>query len=262
MSTYSLDHVWSLRGDVLAWFDNGALSDAKSVSLVDQTVALRRCALYRNAFKGTAVSYPAALLGFDAPSAWMRRQRVTVDVMTVGGLDRAMAAGVDPARIVVLPGDGDAALIRRAVSAGAARFVVGSSEEIAILAGSAGRTQRVVLDATDDAAGTLASEVLAHPRLELIGLHCSLGDTDDAIGAAKLRRLIAEMSWIRREHGVLLTRVSLAGLDVGERALEPWILRRVAEAIGEVIGDECARHRHPRPALTVSLGQAALMRAW
>ena len=60
------------------------------------------------------------------------------------------------------------------------------------------------------------------------------------------------MSRIRREHDVLLTRVSLAGMDVGEHWLEPSILRRVAEGIGEVVGDACTQYRYPRPALTVS----------
>ena len=67
------------------------------------------------------------------------------------------------------------------------------------------------------------------------------------------------MSRIRREHAVLLGRISLAGLDVGERYLEPRILRRVAEAIGEVIGDACAHHGYPRPALTLAPRGSALL---
>jgi diaminopimelate decarboxylase len=66
MTAHSLDDIWSLAGDLRARFEHGARPDAKSLSLVDETVAIRRCALYRNAFKGTAVSYPAAFLGFDA----------------------------------------------------------------------------------------------------------------------------------------------------------------------------------------------------
>ncbi len=258
MTAYSLDHIWSLPADIAARFERGLRPDAKSLALVDETVALRRCALYRNAFKGIAVSFPAALLEFDALTAWIRRHRVTVDVTTAGELDRALASGIAPMRIVMHPGSG-AAPIRHAVKAEAARFVVSSSQQIAILADSANRIQRVVIDATDDAAGTLASGALAHRGLDLIGLHCRLDDPDDPIGAIKLRRLIAEMSWIRREHAILLTRISLAGLDVGEHCLEPRILRRVAEAIGEVIGDACARHRYPRPALTLAPRRSALL---
>ena len=200
----------------------------QSLALVDETVALRRCALYRNAFKGTAVSYPAELLGYDALAAWIQRQGVTVDVTTVAELERAMAQGIDPMHIVMHPHGRAVAPIRRAVNAGVGRFVVGSSHQIGFLDGSADQIQRVVIDVTDGDVGTLAEEAVAHRALDLIGLHCRLG-ADDAIGAVTLRRLIAEMASFRREHGVLLTRISLAGLDVGERCLDPRIVRRVAQ---------------------------------
>jgi Pyridoxal-dependent decarboxylase, pyridoxal binding domain len=236
-------------------------TDAKSLALLDETVTLRRCALFRDAFKGIAVSYPAALLGFDSLAVWIRRHGVTVDVTSDVELAAAMADAIDPMHIVMHPQDGAAAPIRRAVNVGAARFVVRSSKQIAFLADSADRIQRVVIDATDAVADTLASKVLAHRGLELIGLHSRLDDPDDAIGMVKLREIIAAMVRIRREHGVLLSRVSVAGLDVGERCLEPRILRGVAEAMGEVIGDACARHRFPRPGLTLSPRRSALLSA-
>ena len=90
--------------------------------------------MHRKAFKGSAVSYPAAFLGFDAVTEWIRRHRVTVDVATADELDRALAAGIAPSRIVVHPGSGAAAAIRHAVNVGAARFVVNSSRHIATLA--------------------------------------------------------------------------------------------------------------------------------
>ena len=261
MTAHSLDSLWSLPHGILARFEPGAALDAKPRTLIDETVALRRCALYRKAFKGIAVSYPADLLEYDALATWIRRERVTVDVANAGALDRALAVGIDPMHIVMHPHGRAVAPVRSAVNAGAARFVVGASRQIAILADSAERIQRVVVDATDHAGDTLASEVLAHRGLDLIGLHCKLDDPDDAIGAVKLRAMIAEMSWIRREHAVLLTRISLAGMDVGEHCHELRILRRVAEAVGEVVGEACARHRYPRPALTLSPSREALLPA-
>jgi diaminopimelate decarboxylase len=256
----SPEHLWPLPAEIIERFERGAGIDAKP-ALVDETLALRRCALYRDAFRGAAVSFPATVLGFDALAAWIRRHGVTVDVTTAGELDYALAKGIDPMRIVMHAGDRVAASIPNAVNAGAARFVVGSSRQIAVLVGHADQIQRVVIDATDRPADALAPRVLAHRGLELIGLHCRTDDRVDAIGAVKLREMIAAMSGIRREHGILLTRVSVAGLEVGERCLQPRILRRVAEAIGEVIGDACARHRYPRPALTVSPGRAGLLPA-
>ena len=261
MSAHSLENLWSLPEDILAWFDRGATVEAKPRALVDETVALRRCAMYRTAFKGIAVSYPAALLEFDALAAWIRRERVTVDVTSAGELDRAIAAGIDPTHIVMHPRGSAAAPIRAAVIAGAARFVVGSSQQVAILAQGTERNQRVVIDAIDGSACDLATEVLLHPGLDLIGLHCKLDDCNEVIGGVKLPAMIAEMSWIRREHSVLLTRISVEGLHIAEGCLAPRILRGVAEAIGEVIGDACARHRYPRPALTVSPSRAALLPA-
>ncbi len=259
MTAHSLDNLRSLPEHIRARFENGARLDAKPLALIDETVALRRCALYRNAFKGTAVSYPAALLGSDALAAWIRHHRVTVDVATVGELERALAEGIDPKRIVMHPGGRTAAPIRRAVNAGVARVIVGSSHQIAILADSAEQNQRVVIDATDDSACSLASEVFVRRGLDLIGLHCRLDAADDAIGAVKLREMIGDMARIRHDHAVLLTRISLAGMDVGEHCLELRILRRVAEAMGEVVGEACARHRYPRPALTLSPSRVALL---
>jgi len=92
MTAHSLN-LWSLPAGILERFEHGARLDAKPLALVDETVALRRCALYRKAFKGIAVSYPAALLEFDALAAWIRRERVTVDVTNAGELDRAIADG-------------------------------------------------------------------------------------------------------------------------------------------------------------------------
>jgi hypothetical protein len=261
MSAHSLENFWSLPEDILAWFERGAIFDAKPIALVDETVALRRCALYRKAFKGIAVSYPAALLESDALAAWIRRERVTVDVTSAGELDRAIAAGIDPTHIVMHPQGGAAAPICAAVIAGAARFVVGSSQQVAILADSTEQNQRVVIDVTDGSACGLASQVVVHRGLDLIGLHCKLDDPDEVIGAVKLQAMIAEMSWIRHEHSILLTRISVEGVHIAERCLAPRILRGVAEAVGEVIGDACARHRYPRPALTLSPSRVALLPA-
>lgn len=261
MTAHPLGHVLSLPAEIAARFERALRPEAKSLALVDETVTLRRCALYRNVFRGSAVSYPAALLEFDAVAKWLRRQGVTVDVTTVGGLDRAVSAGMHPSRIVMHRGDGAAAPIRRAVRAGVGTFVVNSSLQVAILADGAERIQRVIVEGAPGTASAVASQVLVHNQLDLIGLHCRLDDPDDPIGASRLRGLVAEMSAIRREHGVLLTRVSIADLDVGDWCHDPGVLRRVAEAVDEVIGDACARFRFPRPALTLSPKRAALLPA-
>ena len=101
MTAHSLDNLWSLPEEILARFELGARLDAKPFALIDEAIALRRCALYRKAFKGIAISYPATLLEFDALAAWIRREQVTVDVTNAAELNRAIAARIDPMHIVM-----------------------------------------------------------------------------------------------------------------------------------------------------------------
>jgi diaminopimelate decarboxylase len=230
---------------------------AKPSSLVDETAVLHRCAQYRDGFKGTAVRVPAVLLRFTAVREWIQRQRLAVDVTTAGELAQAVVAGTEPERIVVHPRDGAGLPTPRAVTADVGRFVVSSSRHVGRLAAHTREHRQVLVDAAADGVGALASEVLAHSELDLVGLHCRLND-GDVVGALMLSRAIGEMSWIRRRYGVLLTQISLANLDVGERC-ERWLLRRVSDAISEVIDEACARHRFPRPALTLAPSRGALL---
>jgi len=52
---------------------------------LDEAIALRRCAMYRKAFRGTAIGYPARAMQLDTMAGWMRRERVTVDVSSADG---------------------------------------------------------------------------------------------------------------------------------------------------------------------------------
>ena len=55
---------------------------------LDEALVLRRCAMYRKAFRGTAISYPADALRFEAVAVWTREHGVTVDVTSTDDLDR------------------------------------------------------------------------------------------------------------------------------------------------------------------------------
>jgi diaminopimelate decarboxylase len=247
----------TLSMDLQTHSDHAVGPNAKPPASVDETVVLHRCAPYRDGFRGTAVSFPADLLRFITVRDWIQRQRVAVDVTTDGELAQAVVAGTETRRIVIHPREGTEEPTRRAVNAEAARFVVSSSQHVARLAAHTQRQQRVLVDATADAVGGLVSDVLAHKELDLIGLHCRL-ETGDVVGAVTLSRAIGEMSWIRRRYGVLVTQISLAGVDVGQHC-ERWVLRRIYGAISEVIDDACARHRFPRPALTLAPSRGALL---
>lgn len=246
----------TLSMDLPTRSDHAAAAPAP-VAPADENIVLGRCAQYRDGFKGSAVSFPAALLRFATVRNWIRRHRVAVDVTTGPELARAVVAGIGPGRVVVHSRDGIGELTRRAVSVDSARFVVGSSRHVSRLAAHARTRQRVLIDARAEDIGGVASDVLAHKELDLVGLHCRLA-IGDVVGGLQLSRAIGEMSWIRRRYGVLVTQISLADLDVGERC-ERWVLRRVYGAISEVIDDACARHRFPRPALTLAPSRGALL---
>ena len=120
--------------DLLTRTDHAAGLKVKSVAPVDETVVLRRCAQYRDGFKGTAVSFPAALLRFTTTRDWIQRHRLAVDVTTGPELAQAVVAGTEPGRIVVHSRDGSGELTRRAVGVDAGRFVVRSSRHVSRLA--------------------------------------------------------------------------------------------------------------------------------
>ncbi len=243
--------------DLLTRTHHAAGQDAQRPAPVDENAVVRRCAQYRDGVRGAAVSLPAALLRLTSVRAWIQRQRVALDVTTDGELAQAVVAGTEPGRIVIHPREGSGEPTHRAVTAEEARLVVSSRQYVAGLAAHTTQRRQVLVDATTDDVGGLASDVLAHRELDLVGVHCRL-EPGDVIGALTLSRAVGEMSWIRHRYGVLLTQISLANLDVGERC-EKWILRRVSSAISEVIDDACARHRFPRPALTLTPSRGALL---
>lgn len=250
MTASSADNVWSLPR-----FEPVLRQSSSASDKLDEAVILRRCAMFRKGFPGAAVAYPADVVGVDAVGNWVRREGLIVDVESTDELDQVVAAGIPPLRIVAHRADGVASLIRHAANIGVGRFVLDSTQQIAILADSAERTRRVMVDVTRRSADELAAQIGAHRRLELVGLHCRLGDSDDV--AAVVPDMISQMAWLRREYGVTLMRIGLGDLDAGECDVRG--LRRVADIIDEAVENSCARHRYPRPVLTLSPSRSALL---
>lgn len=261
MTVYPSHGTWSLPPPTAARSDVGwpPRQDAESPdALVDVTVALRRCAMHRKAFRGAAINFPAGLLSHDPVARWIRRHGVGVDVTTDDELDQAVSAGISPLHIVMHRADGFAAPARFAVNAGVGKFVVNSGQQIAMLAGCGPPPQRVLLDVTNESAEVLATDVMARQRLCLIGLHCRLGDTDHDSVEDIVQEMIAQMSWVRREFEVILTRVSLGEFDAAELSCDRNDLRGISDALEEAVEDSCARYRYPRPALVLSLRHSAV----
>jgi diaminopimelate decarboxylase len=230
------------------------LTLAAPASFVDEVAVVRRCAMYRHAFRGTAVSYPAELLRLDEVASWIGHRNATVDVASAEELRLARSAGILMAHTVMRCADVATPPIHCAVNRGVARFVVDSAEQIGQLASGMGRTRQVVVDVTAPHAVTLVAEVAGQPRLTLIGLHSRVSDAGES-AADVVQRLIAQMAMLRRMHPPLLTRVSVAGVDGGH---DPRSVRHAAAAIGDAVETACIRYRYPRPALTVSPSRGAL----
>jgi hypothetical protein len=256
MTSHSLDNLWSLPEDVLARTKRGTRVDAKPLALIDEAIALRNCAMYRKAFRGIAIGYPAAAMRFAAIAGWMRRQGVTVDVTGVDDLDWTAIAGIRTSQIVMHKFDQVSGPI--AFGYGVRRVIVDSAEQMAIVRASATRPQGVLIDVTDACPD---GAMVADRRVEIGGLHYRADGADVADLSEIVFGMIAEMADICRERGVVLSRLSVSDVDLTQCAGDPRSLRRAAETIDEVVEEACIRFRYPRPMLTVSPRSTTLLPA-
>jgi hypothetical protein len=229
----------------------------RSDARLDGAVAVRRCAQYRRAFRWAAVSYPVDVLSLEAPSAWIRRHGVSVDVGDGFELETALSAGVDPLRVIMHQSDPQGAPVRDMVDAGVGRVVVNSAANVAALAAVAFRRQRVLLQVTDRPVEEVARRVVASERLDLIGLHGRL--TPGEPGAAAVVAMISAMQRIANQLGVIAARLTLADVDVADWGRNATDLTAMSDAIGDAIETGCIAARFGRPAVNVSPSAAALL---
>jgi diaminopimelate decarboxylase len=114
-------------------------------------------------------------------------------------------------------------------------------------------------------AADAVARVLAHPDLDLIGLHCHIGSqvTDAKLYGEAIRRMIPVMADIRTRHGVILTELNIGGghgipYVAGDPELDIDELGRV---IDDALDAACAAERFPRPVIVVEPGRAISARA-
>lgn len=258
--------------------------------VVDETDFRRRARGYRKALRGVEVVYAGKSLLTTAVARWAREEGLGVDVCSSGELAVALAGGVDPARIVMHGNAKSPDELRDAVRAGVGRIVLDSFIEIAYLAGVARRRQPVLIRVTPDidihghrAVATGISDqkfgfslaghhvadavqrVLAHPILDLVGLHCHLGSqvTDAALYGEAIRRMIAAMADVRARHGVILTELNIGGghaipYVAGDAVFD---LGELARVIDDALDEACAAEHFPRPTVVVEPGRGISGRA-
>ncbi len=258
--------------------------------VIDETDFRHRARRYRKALRGIQVVYAGKSLLTTAVARWAREEGLGVDVCSTGELAVALAGGVDPARIVMHGNAKSPDQLRDAVRAGVGRIVLDSCIEIAYLAGVAQRRQPVLIRVTPDIdvhghravttgisdqkfgftlggdhAADAAKRVLAHPILDLVGLHCHIGSqvSDPSLYGEAIRRMIAAMADIRARHGVILTELNIGGghaipYVADDRGLN---LDELARVIEDALDEACAAEYFPRPRIVVEPGRAISGRA-
>ena len=241
---------------------------------------LRRCKAYRKSFPMAEITFPATTLRNRAIANWVAEHRVSVDVCSGEELAVAIAAGIHLRRLTLYPDALSDSDFQAAVTLGIGRVVAGSVQQIEMLRSVvAKQAQDVVIRMTDvntpvlaaaDAADLVRtgfrfdsneadaaiSAVLDHEWLNLVGLHCEVGsqDHDFVSYPAAVGHMIAEMTQVRRDHGVVLTRLGLGGgraVPSGDWALE---LPQLATQIDDALDDACGTMRFPRPMIVLSVG--------
>ncbi len=258
--------------------------------VIDETDFRRRARSYRRALRGIAIVYAGKSLLTTAVARWAHEEGLGVDVCSAGELAVALAGGVEPARIVMHGNAKSTDDIRDAARVGVGRIVLDSNIEIAYLAGLAHRRQPVLIRVTPDIdihghravttgisdqkfgftlveghAADAVKRVLAHPILDLVGLHCHIGSqvTDPALYGEAIRRMIAAMADIRAKHGVILTELNIGGGHAipyipGDRELN---LDELADVIEDALDEACAAEHFPRPTIVVEPGRGISGRA-
>lgn len=265
--------------------------------VIDETDFRHRARRYRKALRraqGFEIVYAGKSLLTTGVARWAREEGLGVDVCSAGELAVALAGGVDPARIIMHGNAKSPEELQGAVRAGVGRVVLDSCIEIAYLAGCTRKSQPVLIRVTPDPptwqdihghravttgisdqkfgftlAGDHAAEavqrVLAHPILDLVGLHCHIGSqvSDPALYGEAIHRMIAAMADIRARHGIILTELNIGGGHAipylpGDRELD---LDDLAVVLEDALDEACAAEHFPRPTLVVEPGRAISGRA-
>jgi diaminopimelate decarboxylase len=258
--------------------------------VIDETDFRYRARRYRKALRGIEVVYAGKSLLTTAVARWAREERLGIDVCSAVELAVALAGGVEPARIIMHGNAKPPDELREAVRVGVGRIVLDSCIEIAYLAGLARRRQPVLIRVTPDIdihghravttgvsgqkfgftldgdqAADAVKRVLAHPILDLVGLHCHIGSqvTDPTLYGDAIHRMIAAMADIRAQHGVILTELNIGGghgipYIPGDPELD---LDKLAGIIGDALDAACAAEHFPRPTIVVEPGRGISGRA-
>lgn len=258
--------------------------------VLDEADFRHRIKRYRAALPDVQLAYAGKALLTTTVAGWVAEAGLGLDVSSGGELAVALAGGVDPARIILHGNAKTVDELADATAVGVGRVVIDSPMEIAYLACTVRRRQRVLLRVTPDIdipghaavrtgvndqkfgfaltdgkAVLAAKRILDQPQLELIGLHCHIGSqvTDPALYGDAVHRLIAAMADIRTRCGVTLHELNIGGghgipYVSGDPELD---LDAFADVVEDALDWACAAERFPRPRIIIEPGRAISARA-
>jgi diaminopimelate decarboxylase len=256
--------------------------------VVDGDELRARCRAYVDAFGADRVIYAAKAWPTTAILQVVAAEGLLVDVASGGELHTALAAGVDPSRIVLHGNNKSVEELERALEVGVGRIVVDAMEELdrldalarargvrapvllRITPGIDAHTHEYVRTGHDDAkfgftlslglADAALTRTLALDGLELVGVHAHIGsqvfDVDAFVANAEV--MVDLLARWRDEHGVVLGEVDLGGgMGIAYDATDaPVDVAALAAAMLDAVGSRATAHGLPTPRVLVEPGRA------
>ncbi len=256
--------------------------------IVDEDDFRARARAFKDAFAPSTVYYAGKAFLCLATVRWISEEGLSLDVCTGGELAVALAAGFDTERIGFHGNNKSESELRRAVECGVGRVVVDSSleiERLGRLAHAAGVRQRVLVRVTvgveahtheyiatahedqkfglsmvTGEARRAMEQVVAHPSLELRGIHSHIGsqifDTSGFEVAA--HRVLGLHAEVQHDLDIELPELDLGGgFGIAYTTQDdPAGPAELARGVRAIVSRECRARGIAEPALSIEPGRA------
>jgi diaminopimelate decarboxylase len=238
----------------------------------------------------TSVHYAGKAFITTKIAQWVNQEGLGIDVASVGELEVALRAGIDPQQIVMHGNNKSVKDLERAVEVGVGRIVIDSLIEIERLnavAANAGIIQQVFLRLTvgveahtheaistahedqkfglsvaSGMAMAAVDNVLECDALSLAGLHSHIGSQIfDATGFELATHRVVDFAvQIKYSHGISVSELDVGG-GMGIAYIDsddPLDVSAMAKSILDIVRTECARVKISVPKISVEPGRAII----
>ena len=256
--------------------------------VVDEADLRARASAFAGAFEGWDVYYAAKAFLCRGVARWVSEEGLGIDVCSLGELQVALEAGVDPARIGHHGNNKSEAELTRSVEAGVGRIIVDSLAEIErlericaerdttvrvmvrVTAGVEAHTHEYIATAHEDqkfgfsiANGqAMVAMVRCHvsAHLDLIGIHSHIGSQIFATHGFEVaaRRTMKLLNQFTAATGATLPELDLGG-GFGVRytaADSPATPDQLATNLREIVEHEARAYQMPVPRMSIEPGRA------